>query len=76
MLGTGSAAIYPVMLHSTLAPENSLTAPAVAASPMSLLVAAIWWPIGLALTIFYVVFVSKRYVGKVSAQQDTRVFTD
>ena len=33
LLATGAAAIFPVMLHSTLAPENSLTAYAVAFSP-------------------------------------------
>jgi len=33
LLATGAGAIFPVMLNSTLAPENSLTAYAVAASP-------------------------------------------
>src|SRR5205085_11787497 len=74
LLATGSAAIFPVMLHSTLAPENSLTAYAVAAGPTSLHIAAIWWPISFALTIFYFVFISKRYAGKVSVQPDTQGF--
>src|SRR5207245_5903827 len=46
LLATGAAAIFPVMLHSTLAPENSLTAYAVAAGPMSLPLASLWWPVG------------------------------
>jgi cytochrome d ubiquinol oxidase subunit II len=74
MLATGAAAIFPVMLHSTLAPENSMTAYAVAAGPMSLRIAAIWWPIGFALAVCYFVFISRRYAGKVSVQRDTQGF--
>jgi cytochrome d ubiquinol oxidase subunit II len=73
LLTTGSAAIFPVMLFSTLAPENSLTAYAVASSPLSLRLAAIWWPVGLALAIAYFVFVSRRYAGKVSVARDTKL---
>ena len=74
MLATGSAAIFPVMLHSTLAPANSLTAYAAAAAPASLRIAALWWPIALVLTIIYFVFISRGYSGKVSVQQDTHGF--
>ena len=49
LLATGSAAIFPVMLYSTLAPENSLTANAVASSQSALHLAAIWWPLAFAL---------------------------
>jgi hypothetical protein len=59
------------MLHSTLAPENSLTAYAVASSPTTLLRASLWWPAGLALAVFYSVFISRRYAGKVSVEGDT-----
>ena len=74
LLATGAAAIFPVMLHSTLAPENSLTAYAVASSPITLLRASFWWPIGFALTVFYAVFISRRYAGKVSVQPDAQGF--
>jgi cytochrome d ubiquinol oxidase subunit II len=74
LLATGAAAIFPVMLYSTLAPENSLTAYAVAAGATSLHIAAVWWPIGFALAVFYFVFISKRYAGRVSAQRDTQGF--
>jgi cytochrome d ubiquinol oxidase subunit II len=74
MLATGSAAIFPVMLHSTLAPENSLTAYAVASSPTTLLLASFWWPVGFALAVFYFVFISRCYAGKVSVQRDTQGF--
>jgi len=62
------------MLHSTLAPENSLTAYAVAVSPGTLRIATIWWPFGFALAVFYFVFISRRYGGKVSVQRDTQGF--
>src|SRR6266702_3646597 len=71
LLATGAAAIFPVMLNSTLAPENSLTAYAVASSPSTLRLATFWWPLGFALAVFYFVFISRRYAGKVSVQHDT-----
>ena len=74
LLATGAAAIFPVVLHSTLAPENSLTAYDVAAGPNSLAYAAIWWPIGFALAAAYFVFVSRRYAGKVSVKRDNQGF--
>jgi len=74
LLTTGAAAIFPVMLHSTLAPENSLTAYAVAAGPMSLRLASFWWPVGFVLAVFYFVIISRRYAGKVSVQRDTQGF--
>jgi len=74
LLATGAAAIFPVMLNSTLAPENSLTAYAVASSPTTLLRASFWWPIGFALAVFYFIFISRRYTGKVSVQRDTQGF--
>jgi cytochrome d ubiquinol oxidase subunit II len=74
LLGAGGAALYPVMLPSTLAPENSLTAQAVAAGRGSLLLASVWWPVGFALATAYFVFISRRYAGKVSVQQDNQGF--
>lgn len=74
VLATGGAASFPVMLHSTLAPENSLTAYAVAAGPIGLRLASIWWPLGLALAVAYFVFISRRYTGKVSVKRDNQGF--
>jgi len=74
LLAAGGAALYPVMLHSTLAPENSLTAQAVAASPRALALASMWWPVAFMLAIAYFVFISRRYVGKVSVQRDSQGF--
>jgi cytochrome d ubiquinol oxidase subunit II len=72
LLATGAAALFPVVLHSTLAPENSLSAYDVAAGPSSLAYAAIWWPISFALAASYFVFVSRRYAGKVSVKHDNQ----
>jgi cytochrome d ubiquinol oxidase subunit II len=74
LLASGAAAIFPVMLYSTLAPENSLTAYAVASSQSALLIASIWWPVGFALATVYFVFISRRYAGKISARRDTQGF--
>ena len=74
LLITGAAAIFPVMLHSTLAPENSLTAYTVAAGPKSMLYASIWWPPALALATIYFIFISRRYAGKVSVKRDNQGF--
>ena len=70
LIATGAAAIFPIVLHSTLAPEYSLAAGEVAAGSQSLAYAAIWWPIGFALAVVYFVFVSRMYAGKVSVRRD------
>jgi cytochrome d ubiquinol oxidase subunit II len=74
LLATLAAAIFPVALQSTLAPENSLNAYDVAAGAKSLAYAAIWWPVAFALAAAYFVFVSRRYAGKVSVQRDNQGF--
>jgi cytochrome d ubiquinol oxidase subunit II len=74
LLATLAAAIFPVVLYSTLVPENSLSAYDVAAGANSLAYAAIWWPIAFALATAYFVFVSRRYAGKVSVQRDNQGF--
>ena len=74
LLVTGGASIFPVMLYSTLAPSNSLTAYRVAASPAALHLASCWWPVGFALATAYFVFISRRYAGKVSIKRDTQGF--
>jgi cytochrome bd ubiquinol oxidase subunit II len=74
LLATGAAAIFPVMLYSTLAPEHSLTAYAAAAGQSSLRYAAIWWPVAFVLASTYFIFISRRYSGKVSLKKDTQDF--
>jgi len=74
LLAIGAAAIFPVMLYSTLAPQYSLTAYAAASSHSALLLASYWWPVGFVLAAVYFVFISRRYAGKVSVKQDNQGF--
>jgi cytochrome bd-type quinol oxidase subunit 2 len=75
LLVTGAAAIFPVMLYSTLAPGNSLTAYAAASSHRALILALVWWPVALALASTYFIFISRRYAGKVGVKQDAQMFS-
>jgi cytochrome bd ubiquinol oxidase subunit II len=74
LLAVGGAAIFPVMLYSTLAPQYSLTAYGVCANHAALLIASFWWPVGFALSAAYFIFISRRYAGKVSVNRDNQGF--
>jgi cytochrome bd ubiquinol oxidase subunit II len=67
LLSAGAAAIFPVILLSTLSPEHSLTAYNSAAGPTSLKVAIIWWPFAAMLSFAYFWFVLRHFAGKVKA---------
>jgi cytochrome bd-type quinol oxidase subunit 2 len=72
LLATGATAIFPVMLYSTLAPENSLTAYSTASSANGLFLAAVWWPVAFVLSATYFIFISRHYQGKVSVRRDNQ----
>lgn len=74
VLVTGAAALFPVMLPSTLATENSLTAYSVVSNRNALVIASIWWPVAFVLTVAYFVFISRRYSGKASLRGDDHGF--
>jgi cytochrome bd ubiquinol oxidase subunit II len=61
LLGGAAISSFPVMLHSTLAPEHSLTAHNGHASSHGLAVGLIWWPIAFALAIAYSIYVIRAY---------------
>jgi len=65
MLATGAATIFPVVLYSTLAPQNSMTAYAAASSSSAMFMAFLWWPLALVLTLGYYFVAARRYAGKV-----------
>jgi len=71
LLATGAATIFPVILYSTLEPENSLTAYNTSASLSSLEQALVWWPFAFGLTCAYFWFISRHYTGKVKVTEDT-----
>ncbi len=66
LLGAAAASVFPVMLHSTFDPAFSLTAHAGAVAGRGLGLAILWWPIAMALSIGYSVFVFRQFRGKVS----------
>jgi cytochrome d ubiquinol oxidase subunit II len=72
VLATGAAALYPMMLVSTLDPADSLTAERVVASHAGLVRAAAWWPIAALLAFAYFFSILRYYGGKVSTQRDTQ----
>ncbi len=61
--GSWAATCYPVMLHSTLGVEHSITALNGAADSSSLRAAIVWWPFALVLTLGYGIFVARAYRG-------------
>jgi cytochrome d ubiquinol oxidase subunit II len=70
MLAAGAATIFPVLLFSTIGPQNSLTAQGTAASPDSLELAAIWWPIAGVMAFGYLWFIARYFSGKVDVNRD------
>lgn len=72
LLVIGGAAIFPVMLYSKLAPENSLTAYKVASdrSPSRPHLVAD----GFAPATAYFAFISRRYARKVGVKRDNQGF--
>jgi len=73
-LATAAAAIFPIMLYSSIAPQNSLTAYDLASSHRALALASVWWPLGFVLATTYFVFISRHYAGKVSIKRDNQGF--
>lgn len=65
LLGSAAAALYPVMLPSTIATTSGLTAFSAATDGYGLRTALWWWPPAFALTTFYFVLAFRRHRGKV-----------
>ena len=55
-----------MMLHSTLAPEHSMTAYDGAAPAHGLALALVWWPVAFVLAVAYFIVVMRNYRGKVA----------
>jgi cytochrome d ubiquinol oxidase subunit II len=72
MLGTAAASLYPVMLHSTLASEYSITAWNGSSDAAGLGLAAWWWPVAFVLAIGYFLFIARQYAGRVQVSSDTQ----
>jgi cytochrome bd ubiquinol oxidase subunit II len=66
----GAAGVFPIMLHSTLAPENSLSAYQNAAAGNDLVIALVWWPVSMVFAVVYFTFIYRHYTGKVKCSED------
>jgi cytochrome d ubiquinol oxidase subunit II len=71
LLAGAAASVFPVMLHSSLAPEHSMTAYDAAAAAHGLALALIWWPVALVLAATYFTVIMRNYRGKVRPAEDT-----
>jgi cytochrome d ubiquinol oxidase subunit II len=76
LLATIAAALFPVMLYSTLVPKYSMTACSTASSPHDLLLALCWWPVTFVLAVAYSVFIARHFSGKVDTLRDNQGFPD
>lgn len=74
LLAGAAAGVFPVMLHSTLAPEHSITAYSGAAARHGLALALMWWPVALVLAVTYFTVIMRNYRGKVRPAEDTQGF--
>ena len=74
LMAGAAASVFPTMLHSTLAPEHSITAYNGCASIQSLTVALWWWPFAFVLACIYFVFILRNYRGKAKETKDTQGF--
>jgi hypothetical protein len=66
LLAGAAAGAFPVMLHSTLAPEHSITAYNGAASVQGLTLALLWWPVAFVLAFAYFTVIMRNSSGKVT----------
>jgi cytochrome d ubiquinol oxidase subunit II len=72
LLAGAGASLFPVVLHSTLSPEYSMTAYSGATAERGLRTALFWWPVGVALALTYFFVIMRIYSGKVRPSQDTQ----
>jgi cytochrome d ubiquinol oxidase subunit II len=68
----GATGVFPVLLHSTLVPENSLSAYQSAAGGHGLAIALVWWPLALLFSAGYFAFIYRHYRSKVKSAEDTQ----
>jgi cytochrome bd ubiquinol oxidase subunit II len=75
LLAGAAVSVFPVMLHSTLAPEHSMTAYNGAAPAHGLAMALIWWPVAFLLALTYLSVIMREYSGKVRPTEDTQGYS-
>jgi cytochrome d ubiquinol oxidase subunit II len=73
LLAGAGASLFPVVLHSTLSPEHSMTAYSGATAERGLRIALFWWPVAVTLALTYFFIIMRIYSGKVRPSQGTQV---
>jgi cytochrome d ubiquinol oxidase subunit II len=71
LMVAAAAGVYPVLLHSTLVPDYSVTAAADATDRHGLILLFLWSPFALVLALTYFIFIYRNYRGKVRPPVDT-----
>lgn len=72
LLSGAGATLFPVVLHSTLSPEHSMTAYTGATAERGLRTALLWWPVAVALALTYAFTIMRIYAGKVHPSHDAQ----
>jgi len=72
LLSGAAASLFPVVLHSTLRSDHSLTAYSGATAERGLRIALIWWPVAVVLALIYFFVIMRIYAGKVRPAHDTQ----
>jgi len=67
MLAGACWGLYPTLLPATTGADRDITLERALSGPHTLAVGLVWWVIGMALAVSYVVFVYSRFKGKVDA---------
>lgn len=70
MLSSAAFGLYPYVLPSRIDPQFGLTITNAAAPAYGLAIGLAWWVPGIALAIAYVVFVYRRFAGKVRLPEE------
>jgi cytochrome d ubiquinol oxidase subunit II len=66
-----AVSVFPVMLHSTLSRDRSLTIYDGVTAERSLVIALMWWPIAFVLALTYFAAIMRNHAGKVQPANDT-----
>ena len=75
LLAGAAVSVFPVMLHSTLASEHSMTAYNGAAPAHGLAIALIWWPVAFVLAFTYFIVIMREFRGKVRPTEDMQGYS-
>lgn len=70
LLGGAATAMFPELLHSTVAAAHSITATSGASGSYGLGAALVWWPVAAGLSVTYAWLMARRYPRRVLGEGD------